>query len=452
MSNQNQKNQNSESNNVNYVQGDMVGGDKIGGDKVGNEKLTAGDIHSSTVAMGSGAVAVNGLFIFQNFTEAPILLSQYIRVQQFKSLVYDKTKNFVGREFIFQSINDLLADPEFSSGYIVISGEPGIGKSSILAQFIKNRGAVHHFNSVLMGIRSHQVFLKNICAQLIVRYQLNYSTLPSEADKDSGFLSQLLAEVALQEQQKPVVILVDALDEAEDAGLPAGANRLFLPPSLPEGIFFIVTSREEYDYRLDVSHRKDIYLRDDDPRNLEDVRLYIHNYVQEHRTKMYPHIEQWGVSEDEFVDVITEKSEGNFMYLFHVLNDIRDEKLTQSNVDSIDNLPKGLNSYYKRHWREMEVSDQQKFQKYYKPVVCQLAVAREAVSVDQLSEWTKLPQIDIKKVIQDWLEFFNKFTPETGKHLYRIYHTSFQTFLREDVGLQPYEEKVVKTAFDKIQW
>jgi serine/threonine-protein kinase len=371
---------------------------------------------------------------------------------QFKSLIEDKTKNFVGREFIFKSIDNLLADADFSSGYIVISGEPGIGKSSVIAQFIKTRGAVHHFNSVLMNIRSPKDFLENICTQLIVRYDLNYPALPPEAGKDSGFLSKLLAEIANQKQQQPVVILVDALDEAEDTSLPPGANRLFLPPNLPEGIFLIVTSREEYDYRLDVAHRKDIYLRDDDPRNLEDVRLYIRNYIQEHQPKMLPHIEQWGVSQDEFVDVITEKSEGNFMYLYYVLHDIRDGKLTQSNVDSIHNLPKGLQSYYQRHWREMEVQDPQKFQSYYEPVVCQLAVAREPVSVNQLSEWTKLPPKSIKEVIHDWHEFFNKFTPETGDSLYRIYHASFQTFLREDIGLKPYEKKVVQTAFNKIQW
>jgi hypothetical protein len=455
MNHQQPEEQNQQTTNTatNLVHGDVARGEQVGGDKIDGDKTTTGNItESHNVAVGTGATVINGDFIFQMFSRASISLSEKIKIKYFENLVEEKTKNFVGREFIFQSINNLLTDADFPSGYIVISGEPGIGKSSVIAQFIKTRGAVHHFNSVLMGIRSPRDFLENICAQLIIRYELNHSTLPPEAGKDSGFLSQLLAEIASQKQQQPVVILVDALDEAEDTGLPPGANRLFLPPNLPEGIFLIVTSREEYDYRLDVVHRKDIYLRDDDPRNLEDVRLYIHNYVQEHGTKISPHIEQWGVSEEKFVDVITEKSEGNFMYLFHVLHDIREGKLTQSNLDSIHNLPKGLQSYYQRHWREMEVQDPQKFQSYYEPVVCQLAVAREPVSVNQLSEWTKLPQIRIKEVIRDWREFFNEFAPETGEYLYRIYHTSFQTFLREDIGLQPYEEKIVQTAFNKIQW
>ena len=404
------------------------------------------------VAMGSGAVAIDGFIIFQIFTKAPRLLSQYIRVEQFKSLVDDKTRNFVGREFIFQSINDLLANPEFSSGYIVISGEPGIGKSSVLAQFIKNRGAVHHFNSVLMGIRSHQVFLSNICAQLIVRYQLNYSSLPPEATKDSGFLSQLLAEIANQEQHKPVVILVDALDEAEDTGLPDRANRLFLPPNLPAGVFFIVTSREEYDYRLNVAHRKDIYLRDNDPRNLEDVRQYIRNYLQEHRTKISPQIETWGVSEEEFINVITEKSEGNFMYLVFVLGDIRDGNLTKSNVDNIHDLPQGLKGYYKQHWRQMENADKQNFETYYKPVACHLAVAKEPVSINKLVEWTKLDTFGITKVIHTWHQFFNnELNSRNNEYLYRIYHTTFQTFLREDVGLKLYEKNVVASIKSKIR-
>ena len=396
-------------------------------------------------------IVISGL-IFKILTQLSGSLKKCIKVQQFESLVKDKTENFVGREFIFHSITNLLRDPDFRSGYIVIRGEPGIGKSSLMAQLVKTRGFVHHFNSALMGIRSSEAFLQNICAQLIVRYDLNYTSLPPEAGKDSGFLSQLLVDIADKKQQQPVVILVDALDEADDLGLPPGANRLFLPPSLPEGIFFIVTSREENYYHLDVTHRRDIYLKDSDPLNLEDVRLYIRNYIQKHLTKMSPRIEQWRISEDDFIDAITEKSEGNFMYLFHVLHDIREGKLTQTNVDKIQNLPKGLQSYYKRHWDDMEIQDSQKFQDYYEPVVCQLAVAKEPISVNQLSEWTKLPPIRIKEVIRDWREFFNEFTPETGDYLYRIYHASFQTFLREDVGLKPYEVNVVKTISDKIQW
>ena len=40
--------------------------------------------------------------------------------------------------------------------------------------------------------------------------------------------------------------------------------------------------------------------------------------------------------------MLSEKSEGNFMYLVHVLRDIRDGRLGSENLDDIRKLPQGL--------------------------------------------------------------------------------------------------------------
>jgi hypothetical protein len=394
---------------------------------------------------------ITGDVVFHLFAQAPIL-SRHIRVQKFRTLVNERTKGFVGREFVFKAIDNLLQAPAFPSGYIVISGEPGIGKTALIAQLVKLRGYVHHFNIGLQNIRSVQDFLDNICAQLIVRYELEHFTLPPDATKDSGFLSQLLSEVAEKEEGRSVVILVDALDEAEDVGLVPGANVLYLPPALPDGIFFVVATRDIADLCLFVDRRKDIYIRDDDPHNLEDVRQYIRNFVEEYEAQMVPRIEQWDVERDEFVEVITEKSEGNFMYLAYVLGDIRDGKLTADNVDNVHDLPKGLQAYYQRHWRSMRAQDKERFDKYQKPVVCILATVREPVTITQVVEWTRLSPLRIKEVIREWREFLNVDEMEGGEPLYRIYHTSFQDFLQEEVGLTRYHDVIAQTALDKIQW
>lgn len=159
--------------------------------------------------------------IFKKFDQKSGPLRQYIRVQEFQTLVNERTQVFVGRQFIFQAIDALLANPQLPSGYIVIQGEPGIGKTALLAQLVKQRGYVHHFNIAVQNIRSTRDFLTNICAQLIVEYKLPYLTLPQEATQDSGFLSRLLTETVSQAGGKSIVILVDALDEVEDHSLPA---------------------------------------------------------------------------------------------------------------------------------------------------------------------------------------------------------------------------------------
>jgi hypothetical protein len=279
---------------------------------------------------------------------------------------------------------------------------------------------------------------------------LDYHTLPPGAEKDSGFLSQLLAEVVDKEAGWPVVILVDALDEAEDIGLAPGANILYLPQTLPDGVFFVVTTRETVDPRLFVDHRKDIHMHDDDPRNLEDVRQFIRSLVEENAAKMAPQIEEFGVEADEFAEVITERSEGNFMYVVHVLWDIVDGRLTASNLDDICHLPRGLKAYYRRHWRAMRTGQEKRFDRHEEPVLCILATVREPVTIAQLQEWTQLRRRPIKRVIDNWREFLNVDESEDGDRLYRIYHASFQDFLKDEVGLVKYHDRIAVTALRKI--
>jgi hypothetical protein len=416
--------------------------------------VTSQGERSVTLGQGNTGSIHTGDIIYQLFSESSPTLSQHIRVDQFRSLVHERTRDFVGRDFVFQTIDGYITgqtDKNFLSGYIVIRGEPGIGKTALIAQLVKRHGYVHHFNIASQNIRSARDFLGNVCAELIVRYKLEHLTLPLAATHDSGFLSQLLTKAATKVQEHPIVLLVDALDEAEHMGLASNANRLFLPPILPEGVFFVVTTREKEEYRFLVDHRKDIYLDDRSPNNLADVRLYIGNFIDQHREQIILRIAQWGVDEDEFVNVITDKSEGNFMYLVHVLRDVRDGHLTPSNVDSIYHLPIGLKEYYQRHWRMMREQDPQRFRDYYEPVVGMLATVREPVKVEQLVEWTGLNPLRIKEVIATWREFLNEDETSEGERLYRVYHNSFQDFLREEIGLTRFHRNIAQQALGRIK-
>jgi hypothetical protein len=410
---------------------------------------------------GKGAVIGDYATVVQVFNDAPRALASLIRTQEFASLIEERTRRFVGREYVFAAIDEALADDDFRSGYIVLRGEPGIGKTAIIGQLVKDGGFVHHFNVAPLGIRSPQAFLANVCAQLIVRHGLDHASLPPEATQDGGFLSRLLAEAAKDPANHPVVVAVDALDEAEDVGLPAAANRLFLPPTLPAGVYFVVSTREDWDYRLATDSRRDIYLRDDDPRNLEDVGTYIREYVEANRERMQQRIGQWDVAPEDFAEALTAKSAGNFMYLVHVLRDIASGALTAATVDDMHNLPQGLKAYYRRHWDDMRSADQERFRRYQQPVVCLLATAREPVSAVQLLEWTghfwerqgwerdQLDPMAVKDVLIAWRQFLNE-ERRDGEARYRVYHASFQDFLADEVGLVLYHQTIGETAIAKI--
>jgi hypothetical protein len=395
-----------------------------------------------------GAMMAN---IFRLLSAAPAPLLTHLKVIDFERLVNERTRNFVGRDFVFRAIDHQLADPDFPAGYILIRGEPGIGKTALLSQLVKTRGYVHHFNIAPQNIRSTRTFLENVCAQLIVRYQLEYTGLPPEATQDSAFLSELLSEAAKKVGDEPIVVLVDALDEAEDIGLAATANRLYLPPVLPDRVFFVVTSREQMDYRLVVDRREDIYLRDNDPQNLQDVRTYVRDFLKIHIDTMTGRVAAWGVGPDQFVELICDRSQGNFMYLVHVLNDIRTGQISPATVDDIQSLPKGLRAYYERHWRIMRSQDQSRFEQIFEPVLRILATVREPVSIESVEEWTKIDQARIRDVVREWRPFLNQHRSQSGKPLYRVYHASFQDFLAEEgMGLKPFHLRIAETALRKI--
>lgn len=404
------------------------------------------------VSGGRGVVVGDYATVFQRFDDTSPAIASYIRSAQFRTLVDERTREFVGREFVFEAVDRLMAGTQYSSGYIVIKGEPGIGKTSVAAALVLRGGYPHHFNVAPENIRSPRQFLENVCAQLIVCYGLDHVAMPPNAGNDAGFLKQLLAEAVAQARQQrntPVVIVIDALDEAEDAGLPADANRLFLPRTLPEGVFFIVTSREEADYRLDVDNTSEIWIRDDDPANTEDVARYIARFIETYQGTMTARLDDWSVSREEFVAQISTLSEGNFMYLIYVLPEISLGGLSKATVGGVQELPRGLKGYYMRHWREMKDRDVERFQAFQRPVLCFLAIGREPVSVEQLVEWTGLEPSAVRSVIRSWREFLNE--DVNGRPTrYRIYHRSFAEFLDEQEDLRWYHNQIATHALSKI--
>lgn len=167
---------------------------------------------------------------------------------QWGSLIVDRTRGFVGREYVFDAIADFLSNA--SGGYLVLRGDPGIGKSSILAEYVRRTGCIAHFNVRSLGISTAEQFLQSVCAQLVADAGLAHAVLPAHATRGGAFLLTLLAEAKQQlPPGEPLVIAVDALDEVDNAGEPDGANLLFLPPVLPDGVYFVMTSRS-IDLRL----------------------------------------------------------------------------------------------------------------------------------------------------------------------------------------------------------
>ncbi len=382
----------------------------VGGDVVGRDKITN---------------------VYSYFQSAPANLRR-----SFDALIADKIKNFVGRRFVFDALDDFLNKND--SGYFVIRGVPGIGKSTFMAKLVNDRGYVHHFNIASQTIRSTRAFLENTCAQLIACYDLEHKELPQNATDDSSFLVQCLSEAAAKRKDKSqkIVVAIDSLDEADRLGLAPAVNNLYLPPSLPEGVYIVLTTRPLADIRLDVARKQTLDLEANSAGNLQDITEYIENFMQQ--PTIQARISTLGYKPDDFLAALRAKSQGNFMYLYHVLPDIQAGRLTPT---SVDDLPDGLLAYYQRHWRQMRDGNEKEFDTLYEPIVCILGVAREPVTIQQIAAWTKLSQGQVKTSIQLWREFLEEGQVK-DQHRYRIYHSSFKDFLTEQVDLTRYHDMI----------
>ena len=123
------------------------------------------------------------------------------------------------------------------------------------------------------------------------------------------------------------------------------------------------------------------------------------------------------------------------MYLGYVLPAIEEGRFVQG---TLDELPDGLMAYYQRHWRQMREGNEREFDSVYEPIVCILGVAQEPVAVQQIANWTKLSQGQVKTSLKLWREFLEV----ESEHRYCIYHASFQDFLREQVALGRYDDMI----------
>lgn len=384
------------------------------------QQVTVEDIETSLTNLGRDMGEIKGWLerIHNQLSTHPAV------PLQFQSLIAEKTEGFVGREFVFRAIQDFLQQQP--NGYFIIEADPGVGKSAILAEYVRKTGCVAYFNVRSQGINRADDFLKSVCRQLIERYQLPYDLpLHPENTRDGNFLARLLTEIA--PHNSPVVIAVDALDEVEMKSQTDGANVLYLPQSLPNGVYFILTKRQTY-VPLTVNKPYLFNLMEYGAESLQDVQRYIEQQVRQ-KPGLHQWVENQGQDTATFITTLAQKSDRNFMYLRYVLEDIESGAYQDLNLA---NLPQGLQQYYYQHWQRMGMTAKPLPRTKIK-IVYVLAEARKPVSSLLISQFAGEDALTVQEVLDEWDQFLREERIE-GQTRYSIYHASFQDFLhRQDI-------------------
>ena len=341
----------------------------------------------------------------------------------FDTIIEEKTRHFVGRAYLFAWIEKFIG--KNSNGYLMIEADPGEGKSAFLAEYVRRSSCISFFNVRSQGLNTPSQFLNHICEQLIERYNLPYATLPASAAENGAFLSQLLTKVSAQlAGGEKLILAVDALDEVDQPF--SGANILYLPPSIPEGVYFVLTKRREAEVPLFVqAPSSGIKFDDFREKGLDDIRLYIRQAIQ--RLSLSQWISDHNMAADDFVETLARKSANNFMYLRYVLPEIGNG--TYSDLD-IEELPVGLKAFYEDHWRLMGMTrnplPELKIQVIYILSLVVMEVSREFIA-DLLNGASST---SIQEVLTEWAQFLHRQEYPQGPR-YSVYHSSFRDFLHK---------------------
>jgi AAA ATPase domain len=385
--------------------------------------------------------------VFERVLDPKHALSSY--VIDFTSHCKERASRFVGRQALIDSIDEVLADRAFPSGYVVIRGEPGVGKTALMSHLVLTRGYVHHFNIRRRGVTSTDLFRQNICAQLLLRYELDDQDL-AFPNADPMFLDKALRRAA-GAGELPVVIVVDALDEAERT---PGTDRLGLPGALPDGVYVVATTRPLRTEGLPLERRaRDLSLDDEDEANQRDVLEYAVATLSE--DSYAERLAEWDTTAPALGALIAGSASGNFMYAVQVLRDIQSGQLTKDQLDDPRRLPRGLSEYYGLHWELMRAADPARFARLGQPVVAMLAAAREPVPVAKVAEWinarpdgpaVSLPEVE--DMLGEWREYLDEEPGEPPR--WQIYHESFREFLDAKVNIRAQRERQVDAALAKL--
>src|SRR5205085_8195110 len=169
------------------------------------------------------------------------------------------------------------------------------------------------------------------------------------------FLAELLAQVSHQinDSTEKCTVVIDALDEVDVTSLLPGTNTLFLPEDLPPSVCMVVTQRfTSTELRVDCA--KQIFdLFSDSGDNIADIHEFLREKLRSPKLQRY--LAANNITHDAFIEILSKKSEYNFMYLRFVIPEL--ENGAYRHLD-IDHLPIGLRGYYNDHWQRMRGLDE----------------------------------------------------------------------------------------------
>lgn len=351
-----------------------------------------------------------------------ILVSHYGDGYEFKKPLHvldfrqewNRHGTFCARTSVFQRLSQLLSEPAFDRGYIVITGSPGIGKSALLTHWLRtvtleDTWISHHFvrKGVIGWQRPHEI-LRNLLAQID----------PSRSsEQDTSGLLQHLTESLEGKVPNKLCLVVDGLDEITN-DMAENPLSLILPEVLPPGVYAICASRpisqlSWFDARDNVC-RIDLDAADWEPDRNAACRQY-----WEYRRSLAHSGTLFALS-DAFIESAVDVAKGSMLYTIKLAEAI----LEKQELVDLSALPVGLQGFLQEEWAKIEHLSPASAA-CVKAGLRVLCVARAPLSLAEIGQVTQgISGLCFSQ--ETFLQHARPFLLQVaGESRYRVFHTAF---------------------------
>jgi WD40 repeat protein len=346
-----------------------------------------------------------------------------LRPIDFKLDIYRHVKDFVGRTWLIKDIENWLKDK--SSRLMFITGDPGTGKTALMAKLIHvfPQVAAYHFCISKFEISLvPERFIQSIAAQLATQIeayrevisQLNIEAITS-LDASSVFKLLLIEPLSKISVEEDHIIIIDGLDEA----LYYGNNNIVKLlhewlDELPDWVKLVITSRKVISILSLFEFYKPYEIEVNKLENRKDIREYALGMLEQHCADI-----SIGVRLNELANELADRSEGIFLYVKTVVQSIISGNIK---IEELSSLPPGLGGMYisnfTRLYPNMSSFDE------IRPILQVILAAYDALDARKIGEYLGVSELEVKQGLAKINEFF----PEKDG-TYSSFHKSIADWL-----------------------
>jgi hypothetical protein len=349
-------------------------------------------------------------------------------VEEFKDRIEALTEIFKGRQNDLCKIVKLL---DKDSGYLMLWGAPGIGKSAVIARAVQILGwskdvrtqtypelpeldkqttVISYFIRRGLGSDNTDYFLRNLNQRIESKFRTGIAFSAASSEMGMELEKRLNAVSRQLGSNQRLLLCIDGLDEGSDvSGLLES-----IPKEAPEGILFLLSSRENprvseivFDNIRPELSRSQFSLKG---LSQDDIRGMLYEYVNKYEI------------DSNYIEQLATTSEGNPLYLQLLCDGLIEGDYT---LNKATQLPQKMDDIYKnllkRFGRTESTLD----------LLCLLSAAKDYLSPVMMAS---LLEMDLGKLVSGPLNKSLEVLYENPmtSHLddYQLFHESLREYIK----------------------